>query len=69
MRTMSEIDHTCPYCGGDISLKDYKPLEDDLYRLPRDRVERAIRLICPYCEKKVTMYQQYTLDRVSVLKR
>ena len=69
MRTMSEIDHTCPYCGGDISLKLYKVINEDIYPVRSTAVEKAMRIVCPYCEKKVTMYEQYVLDKVAVLKR
>lgn len=66
---MTSIDHTCPYCGGDISLRLYKVVREDIYPIRSTAVESATRIVCPYCEKKVTMYQQYVLDKVTVLKR
>ena len=66
---MTSIDHTCPYCGGDISLRLYKVVREDIYPIRSTAVESATRIVCPYCEKKVTMYQQYVLDKVAVLKR
>ena len=66
---MSEIDHTCPHCGGDISLKKYEVIGGDLYQIRPEVVEKATRLVCPYCEKKVTLYQKFRLDVACVLVR
>ena len=69
MRRSKMSDKLCPYCGGDISLKLYGVISEDIYPIRSTAVESATRIVCPYCEKKITMYQQYVLDKVMVLKR
>lgn len=69
MRTMSNIDNICPLCGGDISLKKYEIVGQDTYQIRPEVVEQATRLVCPYCERKVTQYKQYRLDKSCVLVR